>query len=154
MDIVSSIEFGSLDLDLDQDKPPTALKQHHGIDVNHRVDIYTSPSTSCPIDAPPVYQKDHPSDGNAPTISQAPYTAQVSKRPHENIALKTIPRTPPRTTRGMQSQWDEPRRPLQLPKAESAPLTKEVVKAPAMGYTRARETTVLCELSVTISHIF
>lgn len=166
MDIASSIDFGTLNFDGRQ--PPPVVKQDHVIDVNRQFDLYTTVSSGS-ADAPPIYQKDQSYDAAAPLLSQTPdkvvETSKTAQPP--KFVLRTIPKPSTGLACGEQAyvrQWNDVRQSLQLPGAGNipgkgntsrsqlrSPLSTDAISVSGPGYQRALETTIDCELSVTIN---
>ncbi len=164
MDIASSIDFGTLNFEGRQ--PPPVPKKDQVIDVNRQFDLYTTISSD-PVDAPPMYQKDQSFDAAAPVVSQMPDNVVVSKpAKSQTFVLRTIPKPSPAPVCGDQAyarQVNEVRQSLQLPGAQNppskvngfrsqlgSPPSADVISVSGPGYKLALETTVHCELSVTI----
>ncbi|KAL8951170.1 MAG: hypothetical protein Q9222_002830 [Ikaeria aurantiellina] len=153
MDIVTSIDFDSLDKSVDQ--PAPVPMKDGGIDVNRQFDLYTTESMTDTVEAPPVYQKDRPHDGSIASMTSRLPIGEPLKSPNPpKFILRSLPHVPNHPSENQEysgRQSDEVRRSLQLPRLKPTSTTSsqvgaEVVEKGSPELAQPHDPIVLCEL--------
>ncbi|KAL8709790.1 MAG: hypothetical protein Q9220_005576 [cf. Caloplaca sp. 1 TL-2023] len=152
MDIVTSIDFDSLDRSVD--RPPPVPVKDGGIDISRQFDLYTTESITDSVDAPPIYQKDQPQDGSIASMNpRLPIGEPLKAFNPPKFILTSLARNHPSADSvydGQQS--DEVRRSIQHPrlKPESTPPSRvraEIAPEVLPETAQSHNPVILCELN-------